>query len=53
MADEALQSVVRRTARRRSMSALQILKGDVSAAKVEDWRHRFLLGAKNALRSRP
>jgi transposase-like protein len=46
------------------MLVLGILKGDTSVAEaarrhgltvaeVEDWRDRFLLGAENALRSRP
>ncbi len=52
------------TAKRRSALVLEILRGDLSVveaarkhgltvAEIEAWRERFLLGAENALRSRP
>jgi transposase-like protein len=64
MADEHGEEVQRWTAKRRSALVLSILKGEASAAEVarkhgltvaqiEDWRDTFLLGAENALRSRP
>lgn len=64
MADEVGQEVQRWTAKRRSALVLSILKGETSAAEaarkhdltvaqVEEWRELFLLGAENALRSRP
>jgi transposase-like protein len=54
----------RGTPKRRSALVLPILRGEtsvaegarqhaVTVAEVEDWRDRFLLGAENALRSRP
>ncbi len=30
-----------------------MLKSEISVAEVEEWREKFLLGAENALRSRP
>src|ERR1041385_8049523 len=56
--------VQRWTAKRRAALVLSIVKGETSVAEaarkhalkvaeVEDWRDRFLLGAENALRSRP
>lgn len=64
MADEPSEEVQRWTARRRAALVLNILKGETSAAEaaraqgltvaqVEEWREAFLLGAENALRSRP
>ena len=64
MADETTDEVQRWTAKRRSALVLSMLKGEPSAAEaarrhgltvaqVEDWRDAFLLGAENALRSRP
>ena len=62
MAD--LENVQRWTARRRVALVVQILKGEISIAEaarqhdltvreIEEWREKFLLGAENALRSRP
>jgi transposase-like protein len=64
MADQPDDSVQRWTAKRRVALVVSILKGETSVAEaarkhglpvaeVEDWRDRFLLGAENALRSRP
>ena len=64
MADESPESPQRWTAKRRASLILSILKGETSAqaaarkhgltvAEVEEWRERFLLGAENALRTRP
>lgn len=61
---EIPEQVQRWTAKRRSALVLTILKGEASVreaarqhglrvAEVEDWRDKFLLGAENALRSRP
>ena len=51
-------------AKRRMALVIRILKGETSVAEaarqqgltvaeVEDWREKFLLGAENALRTRP
>jgi len=64
MTPEIPEQVQRWTAKRRSALVVAILKGETSvaeaarqhgltAAEVEDWREKFLLGAENALRSRP
>ena len=64
MVEELPEQIQRWTAKRRSALALQILKGETSAreasrkhgltvAEVENWKEQFLLGAENALRSRP
>jgi transposase-like protein len=64
MAPEIPDQVQRWTAKRRSALVVAILKGETSVveaarqhgltvAEVEDWRDKFLLGAENALRSRP
>ncbi len=64
MAEASNDSVQRWTAKRRAALVVGILKGETSVAEaarrhgltvaeVEDWRDRFLLGAENALRSRP
>jgi transposase-like protein len=56
--------IQRWTARRRVALITSIVKGETSVAEaarkhgltvaeIEDWRERFLLGAENALRSRP
>lgn len=56
--------VQRWTAKRRVALVLSILRGetsvqeaarkhDLTVAEVEEWKDRFLLGAENALRSRP
>jgi|TARA_Y100000294_G_scaffold103542_1_gene96141 transposase-like protein len=58
------EDVKRWTSKRRTALVLSILKGETSAqeaarkhgltvAEVEDWKDRFLMGAENALRSRP
>ena len=52
------------TAKRRLSLVLQIIKGETSLAEaarahgltvgeIEDWRDKFILGAENALRSKP
>jgi len=57
-------SAQRWTAKRRLALVLQILKGETSLAEaarshgltvgeIEDWRDKFILGAENALRSKP
>ncbi len=64
MAEAPNDSVQRWTTKRRAALVVSILKGETSVAEaarrhgltvaeVEDWRDRFLLGAENALRSRP
>ena len=64
MVPDVPDNIERWTAKRRSALVLSILKGETSAAEaarkhgltlaeVEDWRDRFLVGAENALRSRP
>ena len=64
MSEPAEDSVQRWTAKRRTALVVSILKGETSVAEaarkhgltvaeVEDWQQRFLLGAENALRSRP
>ena len=62
--DSSAEPIERWTAKRRATLVLSLLKGDTSVAEaarrhgltvaaIEDWRDRFLLGAENALRSRP
>jgi transposase-like protein len=64
MGEQPDDSIQRWTAKRRAALVLSLLKGETSVAEaarqhgltvaeVEDWRDRFLLGAENALRSRP
>jgi len=64
MASESPAPIERWTAKRRVALVVSILKGETSVAEVarqhgltvaeiEDWRERVLLGAGNALRSRP
>jgi transposase-like protein len=64
MADEVVDSPQRWTAKRRAALVLSLLRGETSAAEaarkhgltvaqVEEWRELFLLGAENALRTRP
>jgi len=64
MASESADSIERLTAKRRVALVVSILKGETSVAEagrmhglpvaeVEDWREKFLLGAENALRTRP
>jgi transposase-like protein len=64
MAAESAEPIERWTAKRRVALVVSILKGETSVAEaarthgltvaeVEDWREKFLVGAENALRSRP
>ena len=64
MAADALEPIERWTAKRRVALVVSLLKGETSVAEaartygltvaeVDDWREKFLLGAENALRSRP
>ena len=64
MADANPESPQRWMAKRRVALVVSILKGETSVAaaarkhgltvaEVEEWRERFLLGAENALRTRP
>jgi transposase-like protein len=64
MAAEATEPIERWTAKRRDVLVVSILKGETSVAKaarthgltvaeVDNWREKFLLGAENALRTRP
>jgi len=62
--DASAEPLERGTAKRRATLGLSMLKGETSVgeaarrhgltvAEVKDWRDCFLLGAENALRSRP
>ena len=64
MATDATEPIERWTAKRRVALVVSLLKGETSVAEaarlhgltvaeIEDWREKFLLGAENALRSRP
>ena len=64
LATESPESIERWTAKRRVALVGSILKGEISVAEaarrhgltvaeVEEWQEKFLLGAENALRSRP
>ncbi len=64
MASDSAEPIERWTAKRRVALVVSILKGEISVAEtawthgltvaeVEEWREKFLLGAENALRSRP
>ncbi len=64
MADEQHEPIQRWTAKRRLTLVTSILKGETSVAEaarahgltvgeLEEWRERFLIGADNALRTRP
>lgn len=64
MQDQEPEDVQRWTTKRKAALVLSILKGEtsvqeaarthgVTAAEIEDWKERFLLGAENALRARP
>ena len=64
MEGEVPEDLQRWTAKRRVALVTSILKGETSVqeaarkhgltvAEVEDWKEKFLLGAENALRSRP
>jgi transposase-like protein len=64
MAADALEPIEPWTAKQRVALVVSILKGETSVAEAarthgltvaesEDWREKFLVGAENALRSRP
>ena len=64
MAGTTLEDVQRWTAKRRTALVMQLLRGETSVAEaarkhgltvneIEGWREKFLMGAENALRSRP
>ena len=64
MAAESAEPIKRWTAKRRVALVVSLLNGETSVAEaarlhgltvteLEDWREKFLLGAENALRSRP
>jgi hypothetical protein len=64
MTTELPDEVQRWMAKRRAALVLSILRGETSAAEaarahgltvveVDEWQERFVLGAENALRSRP
>jgi transposase-like protein len=64
MATESAEPNERWTAKRRVALVIRILKGETSVAEaarqqeltvaeIEAWREKFLLGAENALRTRP
>lgn len=64
MSEELPETIKRWTAKRRASLVLTVLRGETSTqeaarqhgltvAQVEDWKQQFLLGAENALRSRP
>lgn len=64
MVEEQGESIQRWTAKRRATLVLKIVTGETSVAEaarthgltvaeVEEWRDRFLVGAENALRTRP
>ena len=64
MTAEAAEPIERWTAKRRVALVVRLLKGEtsvaeaarthgVTVAEVEDWREKFLVGAENALRTRP
>lgn len=64
MTDELPNDLQRWTAKRRAALVLSILRGETSVqeaarkhglkvAEVEAWRDRYLMGAENALRSKP
>ncbi len=64
VSDPSQEDVQRWTTKRKVGLVLSILKGETSiqeaarqhgitVAEIEDWKEKFLLGAENALRSRP
>ena len=64
MATAVAEPIERWTAKRRVALVVSILKGETSVAEAarthgltvaegEDWREKFLVGAENALRTRP
>lgn len=64
MTDDPNEPIQRWTAKRRVTLVMSILKGETSVVEaarthghtvgeIEEWQDRFLLGAENALRTRP
>lgn len=64
MAEEQREAIQGWTAKPRTALELSLVKGDISVmeaaqpygltvGEVEEWRARFLVGAENAIRSRP
>lgn len=64
MATDTTEPIERWTAKRRVALVVSLLKGETSVAEaarlhgltvaeIEDWREKFLVGAENALRTRP
>lgn len=64
MGDQITDPVQRWTTKKKSAVVLSIIKGETSAAEaarthgltmaqIETWKEQFLLGAENALRTRP
>jgi transposase-like protein len=64
MATGTTEPIDRWTAKRRVALVVSLLKGETSVAEaarlhgltvaeIEDWREKFLVGAENALRTRP
>ena len=64
VAEPNQEDVQRWTTKRKASLVLSILKGETSiqeaarqhgmtVAEIEDWKEKFLLGAENALRTRP
>ena len=64
MAKDSLENVQRWTAKKRVALVLEVVKGKTSVqeaarqhgltvAEIEGWKERLILGAENALRSRP
>ncbi len=64
MAADTTEPIERWTAKRRVALVVSLLKGETSVAEaarthgltvaeVEEWREKFLVGAENALRTRP
>lgn len=64
MGDQQSDQVQRWTTRKKAAVVLSVMKGETSVAEaarkhglpiaqIEDWKEKFLLGAENALRSRP
>ena len=64
MTEPNTEGIKRWTAKRRSSLVLELVRGEttvqeaarkhgLTVAQVENWKEQFLLGAENALRSRP
>ncbi|CUS34874.1 conserved hypothetical protein [Candidatus Nitrospira nitrosa] len=64
MATDTTEPIERWTAKRRVALVVSLLKGETSVAEaarlhgltvaeIDDWREKFLVGAENALRTRP